>query len=474
MKLQKFAKGIRHLKGRTLKDPLLYFRPTPPQRAFLQDPSKIKLLRGGNQVGKTAAAVVLLLWHCLGRHLYINTDPPPITAILVTHSHAQSRIIMKKLYEMIPPETLHPSVEFKEGRGFTGLAPFVRFNNGSIIRIKTVGSGSLGLASETANICVIDEPVEMEIFNECLARTLRGGRGGSRGTLALTMTPVGCDVKYLRDMVTKGMVSDHVAPLTVDATTPEECRPILSKTQIDEITSQYLPVDRNARIEGAWDVGIIEGRVFENFSDDMVSSQPVPTGGDYHFSIGIDHGSRPNSQVAILSVIDMRDREKPRVYVLDEYTGAMAPPEAHATSILEMCKRNQIDPAMCTWTGDTAHKGSKDRSAKIMSNLLLVRAFESILKYPPKGLPWRIRTAKKHRYSVYHGASVIHSIMSRRHFWIHPRCERTILSLQRWVLYDSQARRSENEWGHCVDALRYNILPVISQNYTVPLRIQIG
>lgn len=473
MSLQKLAMNVKHLEARTKADPLVYFRPTPPQRAFLADPAKIKMLRGGNQVGKTAAAVVLLLWHCLGRHRFLDVDPPPITAILVTHSHAQSRIIMKKLYEMIPPCELHPSVEYKEGRGFTGLAPFVRFMNGSIIRIKTVGSGSLGLASETANLCVIDEPVEMEIFNECLARTLRGGRGGSRGTLALTMTPVGCDVSYLRDMVTRGMVSDHVAPLSVDATTPESCRPILSNEQITEITAQYLPIDRNARIRGDWDVGILEGRVFENFTDEHISSMPVPAGGDYRFAIGIDHGSRPNSQVCILSCIDLREHDRPRVYVLDEYVSGMAPPEAHATAILEMLKRNSIDPAMCIWTGDTAHKGSREKSAKIMSNLLLIRAFESILQYPSKSLPWRIRTAVKHRYSVYHGASVIHSIISRKHFFIHPRCERTIISLKRWVLYDSQSRRSENEYGHAIDCLRYNILPVISSNYTAPLNIKI-
>ena len=474
MNLVTMAKSIKYLEGRTKADPLVYFRPTPPQRAFLADPKKIKMLRGGNQVGKTAAAVVLLLWHCLGRHRYLDVDPPPITAILVTHSHAQSRIIMKKLNEMIPPHELHPSVEYKEGRGYTGLAPFVRFNNGSIIRIKTVGSGSLGLASETANLCVIDEPVEMEIFNECLARTLRGGRGGSRGTLALTMTPVGCDVSYLRDMVTRGMVSDHVAPLTVEATTPETCKPILSKDQITEITNQYLPIDRNARIMGDWDVGVLEGRVFENFTDEMISSQPVPAGGDYRFAIGIDHGSKPNSQVAILSCIDMRETDRPRVYVLDEYVSGMAPPETHAAAILEMLKRNNIKPAMCTWTGDTAHKGSKVKSAKVMSNLLLVRAFESILGYPSKGLPFKIRTAVKHRYSVYHGASMIHSIISRRHFMIHPRCERTIISLKRWVLYDSQSRRSENEYGHAIDCLRYNILPVISANYTAPLKIRIS
>jgi hypothetical protein len=471
--LKAAAARLKILEDRAKDNPLVYFRPTPPQERFLNDPSKIKLLRGGNQVGKTACASVLLLYHCLGIHPVLRTDPPPIEAWLITHSHEQSRTIQGKLYSMIPPSTLHPDCEFVHGKGFRGLAPLVRFTNGSIIRIKTASQG-LGLASSTCNLVVIDEPVDMEVWNECLARTLRGGRGGSRGTLAMTMTPVGKDMTYLRQLVSSGKVSDHPAPLTIEATTPRGCNPLLTQKQIDSVTGSFLPIDREARISGSWDVGVLEGRVFENFTDEMISSSPVPAGGEFHFAIGIDHGSQPNTQIAILSVIDMQNPREPRVYILDEYISGMAPPEYHARAILEMLKRNDIEPNMCRWTGDTAHAGSRDKRVKIMSNLLLMRAFEAILGLPPKGLGWRIHTAVKQRFSVYFGASMIHSIMSRKHFWIHPKCERTIKSLQRWVLHRSQARRSEDQWGHCVDALRYNIMPIIDTRYQAPVKMRIG
>jgi hypothetical protein len=38
---------------------------------------------------------------------------------------------------MVPKEELHPDIEYVPGKGFRGLAPVVRFKNGSIIRIKT-------------------------------------------------------------------------------------------------------------------------------------------------------------------------------------------------------------------------------------------------------------------------------------------------------------------------------------------------
>ena len=97
MSLCGLAKRIHYLKEKAVEDPLTYFIPTRPQNKFLNDESKVKMLLGGNQVGKTAAACALLLYHCLGRHPNLKTDPPPIEAILITHSHQQSVIIQEKL-----------------------------------------------------------------------------------------------------------------------------------------------------------------------------------------------------------------------------------------------------------------------------------------------------------------------------------------------------------------------------------------
>ena len=465
MTIKSMAKSMRRLKDRSVKNPLVYFCPTPPQEAFLRDKSKIKLLLGGNQVGKTAAQSVEILHRCLGTHPFLETDPVPITAFLITHSHMQSVTIQEKLYEMCPKDSLHPSCEFIPGKGFRGIHPLIKFNNGSIIHIKTANQG-LGLASATISYVGIDEPVNQWVWGELAARVLRGGAGGSTGTIGITMTPVGQDVEYLRKLVESGQVSCHKAPLTVEATTPKFCDPIISQSQIDRISSTYLPIDREARLNGDWNVGIPEGRIFDCFDQNMISSEPAPMG-NYEFAIGIDHGSQPNSQVALLAAIEMTDPSNPKIYVLDEYISGAAPPEAHARAILEMLRRSEIQPGQCRWTGDNIHYGSSGNTGK-MSNSLLMRAFENVLRYPSNNLPWRIRTIRKPRYSVYYGAAMLHSVMARKQFFISPKCERLILSIQRWTMKRNQSSRSKDPWGHCIDALRYCCVPIIDRKYVAP------
>ena len=467
-----FIKNVMRLKERSTQDPLRFFCATPPQRAFINDPNPVKMLQGGNQVGKTYATCALLLYHCLNRHPKIKTDPPPIEAWLVTHSHEQSRTIQGKLWEMVPKDELHPDIEYVPGKGFRGLAPVVRFKNGSIIRIKTANQG-LGLASATANLICIDEPVDALVFNELLARTLRGGTGGKSGTLAISMTPVGnVDVQYLRDMIEADRISVHRAALTVKDTTPMGCKPLLSQEQIDTITQNFLPIDREQRITGSLDV-TPQGVIFDCFDPvTMISRQPVPVGGDYRFCVGIDHGSQPNTQIAILCCIDMKDPQAPCIYVLDERVGGTGTPEEHAAAILQMLDDNQVDGKLCTWTGDNTHMGGQ-RKAKKMSNLILMRAFERILRLPPKGLGWTIRTAVKYRHSVYFGASMIHAIMQRRQFFIQPKCKTTISSISNWTMKRSQSDRSKDKFGHAIDSLRYCVMPVLDYRYRPPSKMRL-
>ena len=466
------ARQIMQLQQRAQKNPIAYFRPTPPQLAFLKDPSPIKLLLGGNQVGKTRCSVVSLLYRALGCHPYLKTDPPPNESWLITHSHDQSRTIQEKLFDMIPAGALMDDCVFVRGKGFRGQVPIVRFKNGSIIRIKTAAQG-LGLASASIGFVAIDEPIPESVWGELAARVLRGGQGGKTGTIAITMTPVGVDVGYLRRMVEDGRISCHRSPLTVQDTTPQDCEPLLSQSQIDNIASTYLPIDREARINGSWDVGIDPKQlVFDNFKPSMISGAPVPSKGDYKFAVGIDHGSQPNTQIAILTAIDMTDHQEPKVYVLGEYSGGAATPEHHVRGILDLLKRHQVDPALCTWTGDGAHYSGRGKTGFKMSNGLLMRAFERVLSLPPRGLPFTIRTAFKFKNSVYYSASVLYSIMSKSNFYVRPECTQLIQSLQRWTLKRTSSQKSTDPYGHAIDALRYCVLPVIHKKFTPPARIR--
>jgi len=474
MKLAAMARKVQTLKKRANVDPLVYFRPTLPQKQFIEDTSKLKILLGGNQVGKTWASAALLLMHALGRH-------PTIKGVtreswLICYSHEQSRIIQQKLYDLCPKYALADDCEFRAGTGFRGLAPIVRFKEeygGGIIRIKTASQG-IGLESGTCGLVVIDEPVNSETLNSCIARTTRGGPNGTRGIVAMSLTPVGnVDISYLKKMIEEDKISVHRAPLNQANTTPIGCRPLMSQDQIDSMVEAFLPIDREQRVNASLDVAA-EGVIFDNFDPSMISSHPVAPGGKYEFCIGIDHGSSPNSQVATLACIDMREPVNPRIYMLDEYVSGQAPPETHARAIIEMCKRNGLRPEQVQhWTGDGTHHATRSRDGFKMSNILLMRAFEALLGYPPRNLPFTIRRPVKWRHSVYYTASLIHAIMSRKHFFIHPNCKQLIISIKNWTMKRSSSSRSTDPHGHAIDSMRYCVSSCIDRRVSRPHSIQI-
>lgn len=461
--IKDLARKVKLLEDRTRVDPFRFFTPTPVQKRFFQDKSPAKILLGGNQIGKTLSLCWLMVAYATGKFHYFKVDPPPLDIMLITYSHDQRRIIEKKLWDMLPKEEIYDT-EYIHGKGLKGITPVVKFKNGSTIYIRTSGMG-LALESATLNMIVIDEPVTEYTYNSCISRTIRGGKGygpnGKRGTLVYSCTPVGLDVTYLKKLIEDKQISAHYGRLSVEDTTPIGCRALLSQADIDSITNNFLPIDREARINGSLEGVAPDNIVYACFEPDMISSRPVSPSKSIHFSIGIDHGTTPNSQVAILAAIDMAIPSEPKVYVLDEYVSGGAPAEYHAENILNMLDKHQIPPAGCIWTGDGEHTSGRGKTGALkMSNVILMRAFEKIMGLPYKRLPFRIRQCVKYRHSVYFGASVIHAIMSRRQFRIHPRCQHTINSIRNWTLKKTQSERSTNIHGHCADALRYTIVSV--------------
>jgi len=249
-----------------------------------------------------------------------------------------------------------------------------------------------------------------------------------------------------------------VAPLNLANVTPLGGRPLLTQDEIDRVASTYLPIDRAARLEGSWEVGITEGRVFDHFKEEHIHAE-LDKRREWQIAIGIDHGSDAGSQVALLIAVDARTPGRPEIHVLDEYTSGAAPAENHARGILAMIGRHGLTwQNVDRWTGDIAHGGKKGSHGK-MSNSMLMGAFERVLDYPVRRLPWRIRTAFKPRWSVYHGAQIIHAAMCQDRFRISPRCKQTIESLKRWRF------EKDGPFVHATDALRYAVVPMVDDRY---------
>ena len=247
------------------RNPLKYWRPSPVQKKVLEDDSSVVLLRGGNQIGKTYCGIVETHSRCTWTHRWKKTPRKPLTVWIIVHSWEQSKVIQQKFWDLAPKDELHEETEFIPGKGFKGKYPVVKYKNGSIVYFKTTGQGTLGVASGSVDFVWIDEPPPPEIWGELKARTTR-----TKGQMLLTLTPIGAPVDYLRDMVKEGIISEHVGVMSVENCTPEGCRPLMSQDEIDSLTRSYLSIDREARINGDWDGGVPEGRIFDAFEDDMI------------------------------------------------------------------------------------------------------------------------------------------------------------------------------------------------------------
>ena len=454
MNLAHLASAVQLVKARADVRPLDFMRWTPPQRAFLSDPSPVVLLRGANQIGKSMAGLASVVYRCTHSHPFIKTPDGPQRIWILTHSWEQSAAIQHKLWELLPKDLLDADTEYRPGRGFRGKTPIVRFRDGSLIRIKTTSQGSLALASDTLDYVLIDEPPPQAIWGEISARVLRRRDAG----IGICMTPVGRPCGWLRELCEQGKIIDHPAPLTLENVTPEGGRPLLTQEQIDDIGSRYLAMDRDARLLGAWEC-ISPDRCFDAFGDQHISKAP-PTGGrQVNVCVGMDHGADAGSECAVLVAID-RTEGDPRIYILDEYTAGSAPPDVHARGLLDMLRRNGLQWShLDRCVGDRAYGGK--RWGGRMSNSRLSRALESELHTQSGGLNPQIRTAWKPRGSVYTGVSVIHTAMVQDRFRIHPRCADTIRSLRHFSFKD-------DEYKHHVDATRYSLEMVTRQRLYAP------
>jgi len=464
------ARKTKELKELADAKPLDFFRPSPPQKTVLEATEPIVLFRAANQLGKTYVGAAECLYMMKGFSPWkdLSHIKPPITVWAIVHSWEQSKIIQSKIHSLIgDDEYADDSPEYQEGRGYRAKNPWFKLKNGSMLFFKTANQGTLGAASGTIHFAWLDEPCPQALFGEIAARLLR-----NRGRMLMTMTPIGGgDLTWLKNLTeTKPpKVRDIHAPLSVENTTPLGCAPLLSQADVDRVADTYLSIDRAARLEASWDIGVpLDGRIFEHFGEQHISDSPCPEG-SYKFSIGIDHGHTPTSQCAVLVAISDDDKT---IYVLDEYFAAGGEKETgtarrHARAIIAMIRRNGLEPLQINrWTGDRPHGGGKHGGR--MSNSLLRSALEHVLDYPANSCPFRIHTAHKPRWSVYYGCQLIHEAMVQGRFVVHPKCKRLIRSLSSWTLKKSGAMDRLSEWKHIIDALRYATTPILDVKYSAP------
>jgi phage terminase large subunit-like protein len=451
---------------------------TPPQAAIHRLPARRKLLRAGNQIGKTTASLAEVIWRCIGAHPHYPTHPPPIEAWVVCTSWSQSVAIMRKFAELCPAELLDPkaSSNFSIRNGYGKDNPAVIFRCGSIVRFRTTNQGPEALQGATIDYVLVDEPTDIDIYRELDRRLTRSG-----GTMCLSLTPANRDCAWLRDLVAAGAVQEVHATLTVANLTPEgETTPLrlLDGTPMDEawIASQWRTTPAayaGVVLDGEWETRpdgvffrcfdpkrtIAAARLDPNRPRD--ADKPQGSRAPIRWVLGIDYAAadREYGQTAMLCQVQettAKGRERQAVLVVDEVVQPGASSNAQfAAALVTMLQRHGL-----RWTDLHAVHGDNPVASRWVerSNLETMRYVARELGVSFNALSPRIQNAKEGGASAAvmdAGCRYLYEQIAEGALLVHPRCVLLADALATWDYGRMHPAKDR------IDALRYGLRPWI-------------
>lgn len=445
----------------TARDNLIHWvRWTRPQDQWLSLPAPRKLLRAGNQVGKTWAGAAEVIGRAQGLHPHYRVRKPPVEIWVVCTSWSQSVAVMGKVWELVPKSWLVPGQRFDLRTGFGKDNPALVFANGSVIRFKTTNQGPSAVATGTIDYVWIDEPTDFDIYRELDRRVTRRAGG-----IGITLTPINRPCGWLKEMVDGGVVREVHAKLTVENLTPVgDTAPLklLDGTPMDAVwieeqhritPAMFQPVV----LDGEWEIRP-QGIFFKCFerARHVAAMKLDPRRGRVFWALGIDYSAadRPQGQTGVLvqvqSLTDDRGRPYQLIAVVDQVVmPGTASNEQFAGELLTMLGRHGLQ-----WRD--LHKVYGDNPVTSQwvekSNIDTMRALAAELRIPQAGLQPRVLNAKEGTASygtVATGCRYLYQGLASNRLVIHPRCEALARALETWDYTRDHPGKDQ------IDALRY-------------------
>lgn len=426
----------RRASARKRRNPLDEVRLTRPQREWFLCPHSRAVWRDGNRMGKSWAQAYDIVMFARNQHP-LQTHRGPVRIVVASESWAQFDPLMRRLWELLPKDEIDPKLYYAPGQGIKGykepVVPFVAGPGaGTVITFCTYKQGSVRLAGGNFHRGYCDEPPPEPFVGELLPRLAQQG-----GHLRMTFTPTPeCPpLEYLREKVEMfkagkpGGFAEYNFGLKYENVLVDGgpvAIPYISRAQIEQFIADCLPIERDMRVNGAWDP-LVADRWLTNYSPACHQWTPPPRGA--RVAIGIDHGSAAGKQAAILVAVQQDDKLAPRVWIMDErHSTGFTTPEQDAKAILEMLRENGLTyDDLDVIVGD--RPTGRNRFSVMKSNRDLSRYLAQQLKRKPREMMW-IETPRKFSGSVSHGFRLMNATMGRTtedgasHFLIHPRCNR--------------------------------------------------
>jgi len=302
-----FAAGLR----RTAITPgIAGYKPLPHQERFHEDSHKIRLLIGGNRVGKTVSGATEMVMCLTGEHPIRSkmfTLPFRGRCVGVDFETGINRIILPEIARWIPPSQLiNGSWEDSYVKGERTLY----LENKSQCEFLSNDQDVSKHAGTSRQGIWIDEHCDIEIYNENLARTV-----DSEGHIWITVTPL-LDISWEYDtLYTPGKKGSPNIGIH-EASTSEN--PYVSGAQMSILTDGMGDAEKQARLTGSFmqQHGTIFKGAFTkaNIIPPVVNSDKWPLYQKWGCGAGFDHGYT-NPTAVPLCLFDAEGR----IVVIDEY-----------------------------------------------------------------------------------------------------------------------------------------------------------
>lgn len=446
--------------------PVASLRFSEPGLRWLSDPSRYRVLRGGNGTGKSVLQAFEIVCRATGTHPFRACKLPPVKMAVYGYSHSSLEALMGELWRQAHGTGLDPKCSYDPGRGITGKPPRLLWRNGSFVVFLTYKQNSQAYAGKNLDYQALDEPCPASKWGEIEGRTRQGGEVG----LTLTPTPEAPPQDWVREKVEDGTFSLTVAPLCLDPERPETItldsvrpvggRPWLSRDRIQEKIQSWLQLERSMRCGLSWDA-IAIGRQLDGFQQRHVDLFAVPDH-DITGCCATDHGMDPGRQASLLGGTDGH-----MVWIFGEYR-----PEARTSTAQDAAGMVKLLKAGAGWTpedkllwiGDRAAESRKWAARK--SNGALAHAISDHLKRPldelNAGDGLFIRTPHKFAGSPFEGLKLVNGLFIEDRIRISRSCIELIKAIMGWE-GDKKDRRKD-----LIDCLRYLVEALIEGHHLRP------
>lgn len=438
--------------------PLDYETDTDAQARWLAFGGKLQLWRAANQVGKSRAQAKKALHMIRRTGPFADRPPGPVRILVISISKEQMEPLHAKFWELLPKDEVDRSVNFRPGFGFVGKPARVVFDRGpgagSLIMFATYSQGANRIEGGTWDVIILDEPPPEEMWSAVTSRLLHGRPGEL--WITFTATPQSPDLTYLRQKVDAGEVREMQTSLSVDAVTRTDGVRLLSQAKVDAFVAACLPIERDMRVHGGWDIVQTE-RYLPGWGSHCIEDTPPPPGAT--LCVGLDHGTGAGKQAAALVAVYQPERElHPRVWVLEEYRAdGFSTPEMDAIGILEMLTRRGFTyDDVDKWWGDRATGMDKHDIAK-SNKLIKVELARLMGRRDSDPRMKRIEVPYKRAGSVLWGFRMLNAMMARGatdgnpHFRVASHLTEFPLAAGKW------RGESKSPLKDILDAVRYPV-----------------